>query len=913
MRRITRHPSHTQSPRPPADAPFQDPHAAPAEEVLEALASTANGLGRCEAQARLERFGRNTLPHAEPPGLLEVFLRQFLSPLIYILLAAAAVSLSIAEWADGGFILAVLLLNAVIGTIQEYNAERSAEALRNLVVTRTYVVRDGEELEIDAEDLVPGDVVLLESGSKVPADLRLLGATGLEVDESLLTGESMPIAKDPEARLRPDVGVADRKNCAFAGTLVTRGRARGVVVRTGSETEVGSLAASVLGGETGKPPLLVRMERFTTRIAIAVVVIVGAIAAAELLRGAAPTEIFLLAVGLAVSAIPEGLPVALTVALAIGMARMGRRNVIVRRLVAVEALGSCTFIASDKTGTLTMNQLTVRRIAIPGQKPWEVTGEGMVPEGEMRIPPDVDPIGARALVERLSYAAALCNEAFLGKCDGAWSHHGDTVDVALLVLAHKNGVVKAAAESACPPLASIPFESAQLFAAALNRVGEESHAFVKGALERVLPMCTRMATIDGEARLKEDEIEAAGHRLAQDGYRVLALASGRVRLAEGQAFSAEHLERLTFLGLVAMIDPLRPETAEAVRACRRAGIEVAMVTGDHPVTALAIAKELGLADSHEHIVTGPMLAPLREPAEIDRAVKGATVFARVEPKQKLAIVESLARQGHFIAVTGDGANDAPALRAAHVGVAMGGRGTDVARETADLVLTDDNFASIVAGVEEGRISYGNVRKVVFLLVSTGAAEIVLFFLSMLKGLPVPLYPAQLLWLNLVTNGIQDVALAFEPGEGDELRRRPRPPREPIFDRPMIERCVLSALVMGGVTFAAFSHWLDQGVGEFAARNSVLLLLVLFENVQIGNSRSETRSAFGLGPLRNPLLLFGTAAAQLLHIGVLYTPGISDVLRVQPVSLAHWAQLLAMALTILVAMEAYKLARRLVRR
>jgi magnesium-transporting ATPase (P-type) len=892
-------------------AALRTPHAVPAEVVLRALESTPNGLDRDEARARLARFGPNVLPHAEPPTLAAIFLRQFLNPLIYILLAATVVSLAIGEWADAGFILAVLVSNAAIGSVQEYNAQRSAEALQGLVVTRAYVVRGGEEYEVEAGEIVPGDVVLLESGAKVPADLRLLGAGGFAVDESLLTGESLPVVKDAAAIVDAAAGVADRVNLAFAGTLVARGRARAVVVRTGARTEVGRLATSVPGERRAQAPLLVRMESFTAWIGISVGVAVSLMAAIALLGGAAPAEIFLLAVGLAVSAIPEGLPVALTVALAIATSRMGRRNVIVRRLVAVESLGSCTYIASDKTGTLTLNEMTVRRIVFPGEEPWEVTGQGMTPEGEILPPAEIDPGQGAVLIERLAETAVLCNEGFLGKRDGQWVHHGDTVDVALLVLAHKRGISRGVLGVSCPQVAAIPFESAQLFAASANRVAGETHAFVKGAVERLLSMCGRMATRAGDVRLDRSLIEAQAHGLAAAGYRVLALARGPLRTSAGGAFSAADLADLTFVGLVGMIDPLRPEAKEAVAACRRAGIEVAMVTGDHPVTALAIARELGLADAEEQIVTGPMLAELRAESaqQAERAISQARVFARVEPSQKLQIVNALGRGGHFVAVTGDGANDAPALRAAHVGVAMGKRGTDVARETADLILTDDNFASIVAGIEEGRIAYANVRKVIYLLVSTGAAELVLFFFAMLGGLPMPLFPVQLLWLNLVTNGIQDVALAFEPGEGDELQRRPRPPRERIFDRSMIERCLLSALVMGGVTYAAFSAWLAAGVDLASARNGALLLLVLFENVQIGNARSERRSAFALDPRRNLLLLFGTVGAQLIHVGAMYVSGVRDVLRLQPVTLRHWIELFACALSVLVAMELYKLARR----
>lgn len=886
-------------------------HARTVDELVDELGTSAHGLTRDEARQRLQRYGSNTLPRVKPPSPLSIFWRQFLSPLIYVLLAAALVSLLIREWSDAVFIFAVLLVNALIGAYQEYSAQQAALALQQLVTFTTRVQRDGDAYEIDARELVPGDIVLLESGSKVPADLRLWDSHELEVDESLLTGESLPVAKGAGAVVAEDSALGDRVNMAFAGTLVTRGRARGIVVATGLGTELGRIAAAVLTGAAAKPPLLVRMQRFTVRIAAAVGVGVLVMALLALAGGTSWQEVFLLAVALAVSAIPEGLPVALTVALAVGMQRMARRNVIVRRLVAVEALGSCTFIASDKTGTLTVNELTARRLRFPYQPAWEVTGEGAVPEGEIvgREAP-LAPAG-RKLLQRLCRAAVLANEGFLARRDGAWVHHGDAVDVALLVMSHKAGVTQPEELAACPQIDAIAFESSRRYAASLNRVDAATVAFVKGAPETLLAMCNWAAGVDGDLPLDRDAVQAEAVALADAGYRVLALAAGPVSLSADETFSGEHLQGLTLLGLVGMIDPLRPAAREAVADCRRAGIEVSMVTGDHPVTALAIARELGLAESDQQVVSGPQLAEAVQSgdAAVDRLTADARVFARVEPQQKLELVQSLQRNGHFVAVTGDGANDAPALRAAHVGVAMGRKGTDVARETADLIITDDNFASIVAGVEEGRIAYGNVRKVIFLLISTGAAEIVLFVLSLLAQAPLPLVAVQLLWLNLVTNGIQDVALAFEPAEGNELARRPRPPAEPIFNRLMLERVAISAVVIGGLAFAAFQWMLGHGYSEMEARNGTLLLMVLFENVQAFNSRSEVRSVFRHNPWRNRLLLFGVAGAQLVHIGAMYTPGLSDVLGLAPVSLEHWIRLLGLAAVMLVVMEVHKWVRR----
>lgn len=886
----------------------QQLHTCTPDRALAALGSSESGLDAEEVRQRVVRYGRNELPHAQSPGLLIVFLRQFRNPLVYILLVAALISVGLGDLSDAGFILAVLTVNAIIGTIQEFSAERSAEALRALSVTVAFVTREERENELTAEDLVPGDIVRIEAGCKVPADLRLLSDAGLEIDESLLTGESLAVAKNAGLVLPADTAVAERRNMAFAGTLVTRGNALGVVVATGQATQLGHIATSLVSTRGGKPPLLVRMDRFTQRIAIAVAAAVVLLGAVSLARGQSPIAVFMLAVALAVSAIPEGLPVALTVALSIGARRMGRRKVIARRLVAVEALGSCTFIASDKTGTLTLNELTARRVQLPGLPAFDVTGTGTQPDGKVVVEPGHD-----AAIARLCRAAALCNDGRLSKDHDMWRHHGDAVDVALLVLAAKSRILQSDLHHSHLRIAEIPFDPSQRFAATLHQVEASTLAIVKGAGERVLTLCTQMAGRGQDVPIDVAALEQQAQDLASAGYRVLAIAAGPVDLKgrPASSFSSDDLHGLTFLGYVGMIDPLRPEAKAAIAACQAAGVQVAMVTGDHPVTALAIAKELGFAEHPSQVVTGPRLAEVAALGHVavDALVKEARVFARVEPNQKLQIVQALTRLGHFVAVTGDGANDAPALRAAHIGVAMGARGTDVARESADLILTDDHFASIVAGIEEGRIAYANVRKVIYLLISSGVAEVLLFVLATAFGLPAPLWPVQLLWLNLVTNGIQDVALAFEPAEGGELKRPPRPPREPIFNRLMLERTAVSALLMSIVAFVTYRTLLSHGWPLVQAQSSVLLLLVLFENIQAGNSRSETASLFKQGPLRNRLLLFGTLTAQALHIAALYTPGLRDVLHVQPVSLSHWLVLLSLALSLFAVSELHKLVLR----
>ncbi|MFQ5470874.1 MAG: cation-translocating P-type ATPase [Gammaproteobacteria bacterium] len=889
------------------------PHAIDGEQVLEILESSAIGLTHHEAETRRKHFGDNIIPRPRPPGLTTIFFRQFVNPLIYILLIAAIVSAVINEWTDALFISAVLLINAIIGMIQEYSAQRNAEALQEMVSTQVRVLRSGDAYEVESSEIVPGDIVLLESGCKIPADMRLLNQQRLEIDESLLTGESLPALKECTIIPNKEIALGDRNNMAFAGTHVTLGRAKGVVVATGLATEIGLLASTLMSEEKSNAPLLARMERFVFWIAIAVGINVLVLTIIALMQGNPLREVFFLAVALAVSAIPEGLPVAMTVALAIGINRMSKRKVIVRRLVAVESLGSCTYVASDKTGTLTVNELTARKIVFPDGLSVEVTGQGAVPEGEFIFQNKMVGNQLRTLLHPLAEAAVLCNEGFLGHRNGSWTHHGDTVDVALLVMAHKAGISQLDRQNTLPKIAEIPFESKYKFAASLHKNGEQYIAYVKGALEEVLPMCTMVNTSSGTDSIDTNYIEALAHPLAAEGYRVLALAAGEININNENAFANTHLRDLKLLGLIGMIDPVRSEAKQSIQACKQAGIQTAMLTGDHPTTALTIAKELEIADDMTSVITGPQLseAEATDGVLVDQISVNYRVFARLEPQQKLHLVHSLIKQGHFVAVTGDGANDAPALRAAHVGVAMGKNGTDIARENADIIITDDNFSSIVSGIEEGRITYNNIRKVIFLLISTGAAEVVLFLLALLSGLPLPLLAVQLLWLNLVTNGIQHVALAFEPKEGHEMQHPPRHPDEPIFNRIMIERVILSAATVGIIAFLMFAWLLKQGLPVDEARNSTLLLMVLFENVHVFNCRSETRSAFDHNPLRNPVLLFGTLGAQLIHIGTMYIPGLNNILHIQPISLTHWVQLLCLALVLLLVMEIHKFIKKMI--
>ncbi|PPK50183.1 cation-translocating P-type ATPase [Marinobacter persicus] len=857
-----------------------------------------NGLSSQEASARLETFGYNQLPAPPMPGVVELFGRQFLSPFIYILLIASGVSFALGQNPSGVFILIVLLINAIIGTVQEFSAQKAAAALKQMMKGTAHVLRDGQIVTVDVEEIVPGDVVLLSSGDKLPADIQLLSASSLAVDESMLTGESLAVAKNAGAASDDSSPLTDRVDQCFAGSIITHGRGRGRVTATASNTQLGKIAQGVTGKTSAEPPLMIRIRKFTYQVAFGILLAIAALAGLMILDGGYSIEdMVLMTIGLAVSVIPEGLPAALTVALAIGMSRMAKLNVIIRKLVAVEALGSCTLICSDKTGTLTVNELTIRKVMLPDGRQFDVSGEGVAPGGEIQGLSGTDPDTLR----ELCVAGVLANESHLDYSGGEWVSQGDIVDIAFLVMAKKLDMSITDLRTRQEQVALIPYESEKAYSGVVNRVGDQTLIYAKGSPEKMLAMCNRMATSEGSTEIDKPALESQFTELASRGYRIIALAK------KASSAGDHEMADMVFLGMVAMIDPLRHEAFDAIEKCRTGGIEVAMVTGDHPATAKSIALELGLCSTDSTVVTGPMLdeASTRGQAAVDQLIRPARVFARIEPARKAQIVDSFMRDGHFVAVTGDGVNDAPAMRQAHAGIAMGKRGTDVAKETADLIVTDDNFSSIVAGIEQGRVVYNNIRKVIGLLVATGFSAILLFFFCVLGGLPMPMIAVQLLWLNLVANGFQDVALAFEPKEGGELSVKPRSPQEPVFDKHIIEHVLVVGSWMGLVAFLNFQWTLGQGQSIEEARNLTLMLMVLFGNIHALNSRSEFRSLFKIPLLRNPFLMLAVPLAQLAHIGAMYTPGLSDVLQIQPISLQEWLQLLAFATSLLVVEELHK--------
>ncbi len=860
----------------------------PTEEVAGALDAGPEGLSAEEVAARQESFGPNLLTEADPPGVLAVLLHQFQSPLVYILLVATAVTLLIEEYVDAGVIFAVLALNAGIGFFQERKAENAVRALMGLVAPKAHVVRSGADRVVESSELVPGDLVLVESGQRVPADLRLVSTTSLACDESLLTGESTPVAKRAEP-LTSDLPLGDRINMAFTGTVVTSGRGRGYVVATADITELGKIATQIREEVEPATPLQQRMTRFARIVGVAVALAALASLPLGLMRGETLSDIFLVGVALAVSAIPEGLPVVFTITLAVGVQRMARRNAIIRRLPAVETLGSITVIGSDKTGTLTTNEMTVQEVWAGGQT--------------VSISEHDDDVGEAMRLTLL--AGVLANEASIRVTGDEVVTTGDPTETALLVSARRMGVDPSVERRLWTSSAEIPFEPENRFAASFRTDGERHLVLVKGAPERVLDMCADMATDSGSAPLDPQLVKATNAEMASRGLRVLAMAYRDDPSPPGEV---EEPQGLTFLGLQGMIDPPREGVKEAIAGCQRSGIRVVMITGDHADTGLAIATDVGLASAGDPVVTGEDMEQMDDEVLRDR-VGDVAVFARVSPQHKLRVVRALQANSEVVAVTGDGVNDAPALKVADVGVAMGESGTDVARGAADMVLADDNFVSIYESVRQGRVTFDNLRKVTFFLISSGAAEILVILVAVAAGWPLPMLPAQILWLNLVTNGVQDVALAFEPGEKGIIDRPPRRRNEGIISRLLWERTALTGVVMAAGTLGIFGWVLDRTGSLTQAQSAALTALVIFQAVHAGNARSEHTSVFRISPFSNPFLLTAVAGAVGLHIGALYLPFTQFVLRVEPIDLTTWMVILAVSLSVLTAVEADKYIRR----
>jgi len=856
-------------------------------EALQTLNSKRSGLTETEAKSRFSQYGPNELKGKKKTPPILIFLRQFLSPLIYVLLVAAIISIIVEHFIDAGVIIGVLLLNAAIGFIQETRAEKAMEALIQMAAPKARVRRDGKVELIPAKQIVPGDVLLLETGDRVPADARLIEVSNLKVNEAMLTGESMTVDKRTEA-LREEVPVAERKNMVHMGTIVNYGRATAMAVRTGMATDIGKIATAIQEIKPEKTPLQKNISKISRYIVILFLVICALLVAVGLLKGLAWLEVFLLAVAAAVSAIPEGLPAVVTVVLAIGMRVMARRNAIIRKLVAVETLGSATVICSDKTGTLTLNAMTVQRLYVDGQ--WiEATGEGYVPQGEFRRDGQKVSPGSEPPLALLLRIGTLCNDALLTTRDDdeCCDIFGDPTEGALLVAATKAGMNKEKLEKTFPRLDEIPFQSEKQYMATMHPRNGGKVVYVKGAVERLLSQSKYIMKGNGVVTLAEADVQTileANASLTKQALRVIATAYAEFP-SELEDLKDEDIRgNLVFVGLAGMADPPREETKEAVRLCQQAGIKVVMITGDHKLTAESIAHQLGLPPGKA--VTGIELQQMSDD-ELSRQIEDISVFARIEPLHKLRIVNALKSHGHVVAMTGDGVNDAPALKTADIGIAMGITGTDVAKESSDMILVDDNFTSVVAAVEEGRVIFNRLRNVIFFLLSTNLGELLALALTIFFVGKAPLLAVQIIWVNLVTDTAVDIPLGLEPKIGDELRQPPRHPRVGLIFPGLLLRIVFMATLMGVGIFLIF-NWAQPRMSLEEARTVAFCSIVAFEWFRAFNARSDEYTVFRLGILRNRWLLMSIPVAIMLQLAVIYVPFLQVAFSTVPLGIDKWA-------------------------
>jgi potassium/sodium efflux P-type ATPase len=888
----------------PADEPDAQTvwHTLSAAEALHAQSVDPRvGLSLEEAIHRLEKFGKNSLPESTRRGPWLRFLLQFHNPLIYVLLAAGLVTLVLNDFIDAGVIGGVVLINAIIGFVQEGKAEKALDAVRAMLASRAIVLRDGERREIDASLLVPGDVVLLESGVRVPADLRLIRVKNLRVNEAALTGESLPVEKnlDGVGQASP---IGDRTCMAYSGTVVSFGQAHGVVVNTGPMSEIGRIGAMVGEVQSLVTPLTRRLDQFARQITVAI--LVGALVSFLIgyyVHEMALLEIFLAVVGLTVAAIPEGLPAIVTIVLAIGTRTMARKNAIVRRLPAVETLGSVTVICSDKTGTLTKNEMTAVRVMLPNCT-LAASGTGYAPEGGFQCN-GVGVIAVQeAALQQLAQCALLCNDAQLkNDATKGWQLVGDPTEGALLTLAHKAGLDPVEALTTAPRIDEIPFESEHRFMATLHH-DHQGHVFalLKGAPERVLALCTQDSS---STTLDRTDWERRMEESACDGQRVLALARCDMPTGTAVLNMSDMTERFTLLGLVGLIDPPREEAIAAVAECQRAGMRVKMITGDHAVTAAAIGRQLGLRA--DKAVTGEMVQALSDQA-LQKVAQDTDVFARASPEHKLRLVAALQAQGELVAMTGDGVNDAPALKAANIGIAMGKNGTDAAREAADLVLTDDNFATIARAVREGRVVFDNIKKSLLFILPTSCGEAGVILLAIFAGIPLPVTAGQILWVNMITAVTLSLALAFEPAEPGVMDRPPRRPSEPLITRVLGARIAYVSLLMVLVTFAIFEWELARGSSLEVARTAAVNMLVMGELVYLFNVRNFTTSAFSWKILTdNPVALWMCALLVGFQLLLTYAPPMQTLFQTAALGMTSWMVIFGLGFLKFLAVELEK--------
>lgn len=855
--------------------------------ALELNTDLEKGLSNREANERIKKYGKNKLPEAQPINYLKLLIDQIKNPLIYILLVAFILTVITGDYKDATAIIVVVIINGTIGFIQELKAEKSIRALSNILVPSCNVIRNEQQISISSEDIVPGDIIILSSGDKVPADLRLFKVKDLRIDEAILTGESVPIFKTIEPIYKDNISLGDITNMAFMGTNVVAGRGYGIVVETGSSTVLGKIATNIHSVKSAKPPIQEKFEKFAKFIAaVCVTVSIILFLIGVFYINIPIKDMFLIVVGTIVAAVPEGLPIVVTIALSVGVYKMAKKNALIRKLSAVETLGSVTSICSDKTGTLTKNEMTVK-IIYDCNNIYEVSGIGYNPSGEIFCVSGECKESEN--LKKIMISSIMCNESSHYLENGEWKIQGDPTEVSLIVASRKYGMDVEKFKNENKSIDIIPFESEKGWMAVLSKVNEKNIIFVKGGIEKILNMCKH--------RDYSKEL-AMSEKFASDGMRIIAFASketNETRLTE------ELLKDMNFDGFVGMIDPPREEAIESIKKCLISGIKVIMITGDHSLTAIAVAKMLGIASDKSRVLKGLDIDSMSD-NELFEVLRDTNVFARVSPENKLRIVKQVIRHGNIVAVTGDGVNDAAALKAAHVGVAMGKTGTEVTKETADMIVLDDNFASIHAAIVEGRIVYDNIRKATFFLIPTGLAAILSIAFSMFYGIPMPYLPIHLLWINIVTNGLQDISLAFEPGEKGVDVRKPRNPKEPIMNSVLIQRTfIVGLLIAGGVVFA-FKKALLIGYDIEHARTLAVTVMVFFQFFQCINSRSETRSIFRISPFSNPFLGVAMLFALIAQLLFIYEPNFNKLFSTRPLTEYDWILILALSLTIIVVVE-----------
>jgi magnesium-transporting ATPase (P-type) len=890
------------------DKPTTNPSAWYALEIDSAfsrLSSSVNGLSQQDAVQRLQKHGPNRLKPAVKKGPLARFMAQFHNVLIYVLLGASGVTALLGHWVDSGVIIGVVVVNAIIGFIQEGKAEKALDAIRNMLSQQAMVKRDGKFISMTADQLVPGDVVLIQSGDKVPADLRLFKSRELRIEEAMLTGESMPAEKNTES-VSLEASIGDRKGLAYSGTLVTYGQAQGVVVATGDDTEIGRISSMLSQVETLTTPLLRQMAIFAKWLTITIGMIAAiTFAYGVLFQDYSSGEMFLAAVGLAVAGIPEGLPAIMTITLAIGVQRMARKHAIIRSLPAVETLGSVTVICSDKTGTLTRNEMTVQTIAT-GAGICEVSGVGYDPHGTFNLNGDDLLPEAFPLLREIAQAALLCNDASLSEVNGQWQMQGDPTEGALVTLALKAGLEHHYCQAQFPRTDAIPFESQHRFMATLHH-DHASHGFIylKGAPERVLEMCHQQRMRGEDVPLDQTYWEASMAAMAGSGQRLLAIAF-KPATSSQQSISFSDVENgLTLLGIVGIIDPPREEATAAVHSCQSAGIRIKMITGDHAITASAIGAQMGIGDGIT-VVSGSELDSYDD-QQLQDAVQRCDIFARVSPEQKLQLVTALQAAGEVVSMTGDGVNDAPALKRADVGVAMGLKGTEVAKESAEMVLTDDNFASIARAVEEGRTVYDNLKKSILFILPTNGGEALTIIAAIVMGRMLPITPAQILWVNMITAVTLALTLAFEPAERNVMQRPPRNPKEPILSGFLIWRIIFVSLIIVTGTFGLFLWEREHGASIELARTVAVNTLVMFEIFYLFSVRYLLAPSLTYkGLTENRYVLYAIALLILFQLGFTYLGPMQTLFATTAISADAWLRITMVASSVLILVEIEKL-------